>query len=142
LSSELTELAGADLDLALTGFDASELSDLLQEPTEDPEDEPAWTAKDAKQVRAKVEAVADRLEVAKKADEFEADFNAITNEHAQLPIVPRYSERYNAFIIICENEIDEVFIREKLGLTGNWGTDSDVKIRRSNVITVEQLRNL
>lgn len=34
----------------------------------------------------------------------------------EMPIVPKYSEKYSSFVIICRNEIDENHIAEKLGI--------------------------
>lgn len=34
----------------------------------------------------------------------------------ELPIVPKYSEKYTSFVIVCDNEIDENHIAEKLGI--------------------------
>lgn len=32
------------------------------------------------------------------------------------PVVPTYSEKHTAFVIVCDNEIDETFLTELLGL--------------------------
>lgn len=40
---------------------------------------------------------------------------AMRNE-PEMPIVPKYSEKYSAVIIMCENSIDENYVREVLGL--------------------------
>lgn len=57
-----------------------------------------------------------------------------------LPIVPIYAEHHEAFIIVCDNAIDEAWLRNKLGLEKPQQSYKDVKIQRANVITVAQLR--
>lgn len=37
-------------------------------------------------------------------------------DEPQYPIVPKYSEKYSAVVIVIENSIDENFVREVLGL--------------------------
>jgi len=58
-------------------------------------------------------------------DDFGISFDEITKEMAeehtkvdepQYPIVPKYSEKYSAVVIVIENSIDENFVREVLGL--------------------------
>lgn len=58
-------------------------------------------------------------------DDYGISFDEITKEiseeHAkteepQYPIVPKYSEKYSAVVIVIENSIDENFVREVLGL--------------------------
>lgn len=61
-------------------------------------------------------------------EEFGLDFDEITaglheaaeklaGDEPEMPIVPKYSEKYSAVVIVIENSIDENFIRENLGLT-------------------------
>lgn len=38
------------------------------------------------------------------------------NDEPEMPIVPKYSEKYSAVVIVIENSIDENFVREVLGL--------------------------
>lgn len=66
-----------------------------------------------------------------------------TDENCELPIVPEFFENHQCFIIVTHNKIDENFIRETLNLSGNRISKSgDKKIRKSNVIEVEELRQL
>lgn len=82
------------------------------------------------------------------AREMPADEAAYREEMAdkrtpgQAPIVPMYAEHHQAFVIVCDNEIDEAWIRQRLGLNRPHQSYSDVKILTPNVITVQQLRSL
>lgn len=66
-----------------------------------------------------------------------------TDENCKLAIVPDFFENHQCFIIVTHSEIDENFVREALNLTENRDSLSgDKKIRRSNVIDVEELRKV
>jgi hypothetical protein len=54
-------------------------------------------------------------------------------EEPELPIVPKFSERYEAFVIICSNEIDANHIAEKLGVDRAKSYKSDA-IGQSHVV--------
>ena len=60
-------------------------------------------------------------------------------DEAEMPIVPEFNERYNAFIIICENEIDELNLRNILHLTETHKSNTDSNTGKSNIITAKQL---
>lgn len=57
-----------------------------------------------------------------------------------LPIVPIYAEHHEAFIICCDNAVDEAWLRNKLGLETPRQSYKDIKAQRANIITVAQLR--
>lgn len=65
---------------------------------------------------------------------------ARTDTAGLLPIVPMYAEHHEAFIIICDNSIDEAWLRNKLGLEQPMRSYKDSKSARTNVITVQQFR--
>lgn len=58
------------------------------------------------------------------------------------PIVPRYAEHYQAFVIVCENTIDEAWIRNRLNLEEKQMSHKGGTISRANVISCEQLREV
>jgi hypothetical protein len=60
-------------------------------------------------------------------------------DETEMPIVPEFNERYNAFIIICENEIDELNLRNILHLTETHKSNTDSNTGKSNIITAKQL---
>ena len=74
---------------------------------------------------------------------FEEEFNSITDEDAKLPIVPKFTEKHECFVITVDNKIDEAYIRDKFGLDENYVSDSgDGKIRKTNVISIDKIRDL
>ena len=61
------------------------------------------------------------------------------SDETEMPIVPEFNERYNAFIIICENEIDELNLRNILNLTETHKSNTDSNTGKSNIITAKRL---
>ena len=68
---------------------------------------------------------------------FIAEFD--NSDETEMPIVPEFNERYNAFIIMCENEIDELNLRNILNLTETHKSNTDSNTGKSNIITAKQL---
>lgn len=55
----------------------------------------------------------------------------IEKDEPEMPIVPKFSEKYTSIVILCENEIDENHIFEKLKIeTGNCYKSSKVGLMR------------
>lgn len=50
----------------------------------------------------------------KKKDSFEERFNKIKDEDAVYPMMPKYDEKHELFIIHSSNEVDSNWLREKL----------------------------
>ena len=72
--------------------------------------------------------------------EFNQEMEKINDENAQLAIVPEFHEKYSYFIILCDNEIDEEFIRNSLDLTGKQTSHKSTDNRRANIITFEKFQ--
>tara|TARA_R110000796_G_scaffold39076_2_gene97777 strand:+ start:140 stop:751 length:612 start_codon:yes stop_codon:yes gene_type:complete len=68
---------------------------------------------------------------------FIAEFD--NSDETEMPIVPEFNERYNAFIIMCENEIDELNLRNILNLTETHKSNTDSNTGKSNIITAKRL---
>jgi hypothetical protein len=80
-----------------------------------------------------------RLEISDSlaGDDFLDQMNAPIKP--KLPITPIYCEHHQAFVIVCDNKIDEGFIREKLGLTEKRKSYADVKFVIPNVINAKEV---
>lgn len=52
----------------------------------------------------------------KPTDEFKERFDAITDETAVYPLVPKFDEKHELFIIQSGNEVDSNWLRERLGM--------------------------
>lgn len=71
-------------------------------------------------------------------DEFDKTFNSIKNADAVYPIVPKFDERHEVFIIISENEVDANYLRERLGMNKMKSYKRGV-VSKSNVISIKDV---
>lgn len=128
LAQQLDELSSSGLDLSSLGIDASALAALESPST---------------RTAADIAALEEQTDDAPPADPetFEKEIN---NKAAVglVPIVPMYAEHHEAFVIICDNQVDEAWLRNKLGLERPMQSYKDVKIRPANVVTIDQFRAL
>lgn len=75
----------------------------------------------------------------KARDEFRERFEAITDDTAIYPLVPKYDEKHELFIIQSANEVDSNWLRERLGMQ-RMKSYKTGKIGKSNVISVTDVR--
>jgi hypothetical protein len=75
----------------------------------------------------------------KPVDEFKERFDSITDETAIYPLVPKYDEKHELFIIQSGNEVDSNWLRERLGMQ-RMKSYKTGKISRSNVIDIKDVR--
>lgn len=75
----------------------------------------------------------------KPVDEFKERFDSITDDTAVYPLVPKYDERHELFIIQSGNEVDSNWLRERLGMQ-RMKSYKTGKIGKSNVIDVKDVR--
>lgn len=75
----------------------------------------------------------------KKKDEFKERFEAITDENAVYPLVPKFDEKHELFIIQSANEVDSNWLRERFGMQ-RMRSYKTGKVGKSNVIEVKDLR--
>ena len=76
----------------------------------------------------------------KTVDEFKERFDAITDETAVYPLVPKYDEKHELFIIQSGNEVDSNWLRERLGMQ-RMRSYKTGKVSKSNVIDIKDVRN-
>jgi len=74
-------------------------------------------------------------------DDFEEEFYKVDDTTAELPIVPKFSEKYNAVMIFCDNEMDENWLRNvlKLKKARDYKTE---RVKETSVITVKEFQKL
>lgn len=75
----------------------------------------------------------------KPVDEFKDRFDSITDENAVYPLVPKYDERHELFIIQSDSEVDSNWLRERLGMQ-RMKSYKTGKIGKSNVVDVKDVR--
>jgi len=56
------------------------------------------------------------------------------------PIVPKYDERQEVFIIVSENEIDSNWLREKLNMQ-KMKSYKSAELSKSNIIHINDIKN-
>lgn len=75
----------------------------------------------------------------KPTNEFKARFDSITDDTAVYPLVPKYDEKHELFIIQSANEVDSNWLRERLGMQ-RMRSYKTGKISKSNVIDIKDVR--
>ncbi|MCM1140943.1 MAG: ParB N-terminal domain-containing protein [Muribaculum sp.] len=75
----------------------------------------------------------------KPKDEFRERFDSISDDTAIYPLVPKYDEKHELFIIQSGNEVDSNWLRERLGMQ-RMKSYKTGKISKSNVIDVKDVR--
>jgi hypothetical protein len=73
-------------------------------------------------------------------DDFEDKFNSINDQNCLYPIVPKYDERQEVFIIVSENEIDSNWLREKLNMQ-KMKSYKSAELSKSNIIHINDIKN-
>lgn len=76
----------------------------------------------------------------KEKDEFKDRFNAISDDNALYPLIPKYDEKHELFIIISGNEVDSNWLRERLDMQ-HMKSYKTGKISKSNVIDIKDVRH-
>jgi len=71
--------------------------------------------------------------------DFQKKFESITNKNCDLPIVPKFSEKYDCVVIISDNATDTSFLKTALGIQ-KCQSYKNTRTGEGMVITVEQLR--
>ena len=75
----------------------------------------------------------------KPADGFRERFEAITDDAAIYPLVPKYDEKHELFIIQSASEVDSNWLRERLGMQRMQSYKTG-KVGKSNVIDIKDVR--
>lgn len=75
----------------------------------------------------------------KKSDEFKERFDSITDDTAVYPLIPKYDEKHELFIIASSNEVDSNWLRERLNMQ-HMKSYKTGKISKSNVVDIKDVR--
>jgi len=71
--------------------------------------------------------------------EYEKQFNSVNNSNCEMPIVPKFSEKYDAVIIVSTNSIDTSFLETALKID-TARSYKNSRTGKAMVITVEQFK--
>ena len=77
--------------------------------------------------------------VEETASEFEKQFDEIDNSNCVYPIVPKFSEKYDAVIIVSKNSIDTAYLETKLGIK-TCQSYKNQRTGKAMIIDVDQFR--
>lgn len=72
--------------------------------------------------------------------DYEKQINAINNNNAETPIVPKFSEEYASVMIFCKNTLDMNYLRNLLGIKRRTCYKTN-QVAECRVITVEEFRD-
>lgn len=81
------------------------------------------------------------LEKEEKKDKFKERFNSIKDEDAIYPLIPKYDEHHQMFIILVDSDVDANWLREKLNMQKMKSYKSG-KVGKSNVISFNDFRSV
>lgn len=71
--------------------------------------------------------------------DFEKQFNAVTNADVPYPLVPKFSEKYDAVIIVSKNTIDTTFLENALKI-GKAHSYKNSRTGKAMIIDVDHFR--
>jgi len=71
--------------------------------------------------------------------DFQKKFESVTNKSCDLPIIPKFSEKYDCVIILSNNVTDTAYLKTKLGVQ-KCQSYKNKRTGEGMVITVEQFR--
>lgn len=80
------------------------------------------------------------LEDIKDEDDFVRRFESIDDENALYPIIPRFDEKNEIFIIVSDSEVDSNHLREILSMQ-KMGSYKNDEVSKSNVIHIKDVIN-
>lgn len=75
----------------------------------------------------------------KQKDKFRERFESMDNDSAVYPLIPKYDEKHELFIIQSSNEVDSNWLREILDMQ-HMRSYKTGKVSKSNVISIKDFR--
>lgn len=78
--------------------------------------------------------------ISESKEDFEKKVSAYDDSNCLYPIIPKFDEKQELFVIICENEIDANWLREKLNMQKMKSYKTGL-VTKSNVIHINDLKN-
>lgn len=72
-------------------------------------------------------------------DEMEQKINSITNKDAAYPLVPKFSEKHDAIIIVSKSSIDTNYLEQVLGLEKH-ASYKNQRVGKTHIIDVEKFK--
>lgn len=76
----------------------------------------------------------------KKTDEFKERFESIKDDDAVYPLIPKYDEKHELFIIVSDSEVDSNWLREVFDMQ-HMKSYKTGKVSKSNVVHIKDIRH-
>lgn len=76
----------------------------------------------------------------KHVDEFKERFESIKDDDAVYPLIPKYDEKHELFIIMSDSEVDSNWLREVLDMQ-HMKSYKTGKVSKSNVVHIKDVRH-
>lgn len=78
------------------------------------------------------------LDLPSVKDKFEKEFEKWNDDNCVYPLVPKFDEKHEIFILVCDSEVDANFLRDKLGMQ-KMKSYKKGKLSKSNIISVKDV---
>lgn len=78
------------------------------------------------------------LDLPSVKDKFEKEFEKWNDDNCLYPLVPKFDEKHEIFILVSDSEVDANFIREKLGMQ-KMQSYKKGKLSKSNIISLKDV---
>ena len=92
-----------------------------------------WDSLDNSWDRDKLETFG--LDMPRQKDKFEKEFERYNDSNCVYPLIPKFDEKHEIFIIVSDSEVDANFLRERLGMQKMQSYKKGSKVSRSNIIS-------
>jgi len=73
-------------------------------------------------------------------DNFQDQFESATDENAVYPLVPKFDEDQEAFIILCDSEVDANWLRETLNMN-KMQSYKRAELSKSNIVSFKDIKD-
>ena len=78
------------------------------------------------------------LDLPSVKDKFEKEFEKWNDDNCVYPLVPKFDEKHEIFIIVSDSEVDSNFIRDKFGMQ-KMKSYKKGKLSKSNIMSVKDV---
>ena len=78
------------------------------------------------------------LELPPEKDKFQKEFERYNDDNCVYPLVPKFDEKHEVFIIVSDSEVDANFLRERLGMQ-KMKSYKKGQLSKSNIISIKDV---
>lgn len=78
------------------------------------------------------------MELPPEKDKFQKEFERYNDDNCVYPLVPKFDEKHEVFIIVSDSEVDANFLRERLGMQ-KMKSYKKGQLSKSNIISIKDV---